>query len=104
VVMLSGACLATMCRTARLVPRTASKGDRAQEADEAEQHFVNHTDGFTMQYGNPANSAHINNRIQLIRKHFVKMSTGEDIASSAALKSVECPLSDAMWKRRGLSK
>ena len=77
---------------------------RERGANTSEQHFVNHTDGYTLQYGNPANSAQINNRIQLVRKHFVKMSTGQDISAGTALKSVECPTSDAMWKRRVLEK
>ncbi|KAI0017246.1 glycoside hydrolase superfamily [Xylariomycetidae sp. FL0641] len=53
--------------------------------------FVNHTDGFTMQYGNPENSAHTNSRIELIRKHFVNMSEGRNIGSNATLPAVPCP-------------
>jgi len=55
--------------------------------------FVNHTDGFTMQYGNPANSAYTNSRIQLVRQHFVKMSEGRNITANATLPLVPCPAS-----------
>lgn len=34
------------------------------------QHYVNHTDGFTMHYGHPLNSDYINHQINLIRQHF----------------------------------
>ncbi|ORY65935.1 glycoside hydrolase superfamily [Pseudomassariella vexata] len=53
--------------------------------------FVNHNDGLTMQYGNPANSAQVNSRIQLIRKHGTAMSVGTDIGANATLPSVPCP-------------
>ncbi|KAI0136507.1 glycoside hydrolase [Xylariales sp. AK1849] len=53
--------------------------------------FVNHTDGFTLQYGNPANSAYTNGRIQLIRKHFIAMSEGKEIPANASLPAVACP-------------
>lgn len=53
--------------------------------------FVNHSDGFTMQYNNPENSAYINSRIQLVREHFIKMSEGGDIGSNASLPAVPCP-------------
>ncbi|KAI1083203.1 glycoside hydrolase family 5 protein [Whalleya microplaca] len=53
--------------------------------------FVAHSDGFTLQYGNPANSAYIDSRIQLIRKHFIAMSQGRDIAASETLPVVPCP-------------
>lgn len=35
--------------------------------------FVNHTDGYTLQYGNPLNTAHNNTQISTIRQHFFKM-------------------------------
>ncbi|KAI5926799.1 glycoside hydrolase superfamily [Camillea tinctor] len=53
--------------------------------------FVEHNDGFTMQYGNPANTADTNRRIQLIRKHFVAMSQNRTIGSDEALPTVPCP-------------
>ncbi|KAH8193695.1 hypothetical protein TruAng_012138 [Truncatella angustata] len=53
--------------------------------------FVNHTDGFTLQYGNPANSNYTDSRIQLIRKHFIAMSKDEDIPANASLPAVPCP-------------
>lgn len=56
--------------------------------------FVNHSDGFTMQYNNPENSAYINSRLQLVRKHFVRMSKGFDVESNASLPAVPCPASE----------
>ncbi|KAI0879314.1 glycoside hydrolase superfamily [Hypoxylon argillaceum] len=53
--------------------------------------FVNHSDGFTLQYGNPSNSAYTNSRIQLIRKHFIAMSQGKIIGAQAPLPPVSCP-------------
>ncbi|KAK4191848.1 putative mannan endo-1,4-beta-mannosidase P [Podospora australis] len=49
--------------------------------------FVEHSDGFTMQYGNPAHAA----QIKLVRQHFVKMSKGLSIADDETLPSVPCP-------------
>ncbi|KAI8635191.1 glycoside hydrolase superfamily [Xylariaceae sp. FL1651] len=54
--------------------------------------FVNHDDGFTLQYGNPNNTAYTNSRIELIRKHFVAMSQGRNISPNEALPVVPCPL------------
>ncbi|KAK8089614.1 glycoside hydrolase, partial [Apiospora hydei] len=53
--------------------------------------FVDHSDGFTLQYNNPANSEYTNSRIQLIRKHFVAMSQGTEIPSNEDLPAVPCP-------------
>ncbi|KAI0593890.1 glycoside hydrolase superfamily [Biscogniauxia sp. FL1348] len=53
--------------------------------------FVDHNDGFTLQYGNPANTADTNNRIRLIRKHFVAMSQNVTISPDEALPTVLCP-------------
>lgn len=53
--------------------------------------FVNHSDGLTLQLGNPSNSAFINGRIQLIYQHFVKMSRGVVISANTTLPSVPCP-------------
>ena len=39
--------------------------------------YVNHTDGFTLQYGNPANTAQNNTQIETIRNHFFRMM-GQD--------------------------
>ncbi|RKU42830.1 hypothetical protein DL546_006463 [Coniochaeta pulveracea] len=55
--------------------------------------FVNHIDGFTLQYNNPANSAYTDSRIELIRQHLVKMSEGVSISADAALPAVTCPAS-----------
>lgn len=57
------------------------------------QTFVNHIDGFTLQYNNPANSAYTDSRIELIRQHLVKMSEGVSISADAALPAVTCPAS-----------
>ncbi|KAK8126367.1 (Trans)glycosidase [Apiospora kogelbergensis] len=53
--------------------------------------FVDHSDGFTLQYGNPANSEYTNHRIQLIRKHFLAMGQGTQIAPDDDLPVVPCP-------------
>ncbi|KAI1736917.1 glycoside hydrolase superfamily [Xylaria scruposa] len=53
--------------------------------------FVNHSDGFTLQYGNPSNTAYTNSRIQLIRKHFIAMSQGKTISAGEPLPPVPCP-------------
>ncbi|KAK6865885.1 glycoside hydrolase [Apiospora arundinis] len=53
--------------------------------------FVDHSDGFTLQYDNPANSEYTNSRIQLIRKHFLAMSQGVHIPSDEDLPAVPCP-------------
>ncbi|KAI0910607.1 glycoside hydrolase superfamily [Ustulina deusta] len=53
--------------------------------------FVNHGDGFTLQYGNPNNTAYTNSRIQLIRKHFIAMSQGKTIDPGEPLPAVPCP-------------
>lgn len=53
--------------------------------------FVNHSDGFTMQYNNPQNSAYITSRVQLIHQHFTKMSQGLNISANASLLAVPCP-------------
>ncbi|KAK2589948.1 hypothetical protein QQS21_012370 [Conoideocrella luteorostrata] len=52
--------------------------------------FVNHTDGFTLQYGNPLNTKQNNSQISIIRQHLWRMRSvevGED------LPSVQCPSS-----------
>ncbi|KAK9773514.1 hypothetical protein AB5N19_05282 [Seiridium cardinale] len=53
--------------------------------------FVNHTDGFTLQYGNPANSDYTNSRIRLIRRHFIAMSENRQIPANDSLPVVLCP-------------
>ncbi len=50
--------------------------------------FVNHTDGFALQYGNPANTAQVNSQISTIRQHFFKM---QGKAVGADLPAVACP-------------
>ena len=49
--------------------------------------FVNHTDGFTLQYGNPANTVQNNTQISTIRKHFFKM---QGLAVTDYLPAVPC--------------
>ncbi|KAK8139849.1 glycoside hydrolase family 5 protein [Apiospora sp. TS-2023a] len=53
--------------------------------------FVDHSDGFTLQYGNPSNSEYTNSRIKLIRKHFLAMSQGKRIPPDEDLPAVPCP-------------
>ncbi len=55
------------------------------------QAFVNHSDGFALQYNNPANSAFITSRIKLIRQHLVQMGQGASISADNALPAVACP-------------
>ncbi|KAJ0121610.1 endo-1-4-beta-mannosidase C [Diaporthe amygdali] len=55
--------------------------------------FVNHTDGFTLQYGNPEYSPYTDSRIQLIHQHSVKLSQGVNISANASLPVVPCPAS-----------
>ena len=50
--------------------------------------FVNHSDGFALQYGNPLNTAHNNTQISTIRQHFFKM---QHETVSSYLPAVPCP-------------
>jgi len=52
------------------------------------QQFVNHTDGFSLQYGNPANSAQNDTQIATIREHFFRM---QGLNVSCYLQAVVCP-------------
>ena len=51
------------------------------------QIYVNHTDGFTMQYGSPSNTAVVNAKISLVREHYFAM---QDISVDDYLPSVAC--------------
>ncbi|CAN8098789.1 unnamed protein product [Discula destructiva] len=55
--------------------------------------FVYHADGYTMHYNNPLDSAYVTSRVQLVRQHFTKMSSGQDIGANASLPAVPCPAS-----------
>ena len=55
------------------------------------QTFVDHADGLTLHYGNPANTPAIDSRIKLIRKHFIAMSQGLQISPNETLPVVPCP-------------
>jgi mannan endo-1,4-beta-mannosidase len=61
---------------------------------------VNHTDGFTLQYGNPANSDYTDSRIQLIHQHSVSLGQGQNISGDADLPVVACPASPDGGSRR----
>lgn len=50
--------------------------------------FVNHSDGFALQYGNPLNTAHNNSQISLVREHLFRMQ-GQEVG--AYLPAVACP-------------
>ena len=52
------------------------------------QIYVNHTDGFTMQYGNPSNTAVVNAKISLVREHYFAM---QGISVDDYLPLVACP-------------
>jgi mannan endo-1,4-beta-mannosidase len=74
--------------------RTSTQAlSRGAEADNTTiwQAFVNHTDGFTLQYGNPANSDYTQSRIQLIHQHSAKLGQGQNISADADLPAVPCP-------------
>ena len=51
--------------------------------------YVNHTDGFALQYGNPLNSATMNLRIAELRQHFLRINGNE--GARLALPKVGCP-------------
>ncbi|EPE07182.1 glycoside hydrolase [Ophiostoma piceae UAMH 11346] len=53
--------------------------------------YVDHVDGFTLQYGNPLNSADTNARIKLIRQHLMAAGQKKSITADAALPPVACP-------------
>lgn len=55
---------------------------------------MNHTDGFTVSYGNPENTPETDAGIRLIRQHLTLASTGEDVGPDAPLPEVECPAGD----------
>ena len=50
--------------------------------------FVNHSDGFTLQYGNPANTVKNNTQISVIREHFFRM---QGVEVGGYLPAVACP-------------
>ncbi|MCJ1370470.1 hypothetical protein MMC20_001683 [Loxospora ochrophaea] len=50
--------------------------------------FVNHSDGYTLQYGNPANTVQNNTQISLIREHFFRMMNQ---TVDSYLPAVACP-------------
>ncbi|KFY33265.1 hypothetical protein V494_07771 [Pseudogymnoascus sp. VKM F-4513 (FW-928)] len=50
--------------------------------------FVNHSDGFTLQYNNPENSAYIDGQISLVRQHYFRM---QGIEVDGYLPAVACP-------------
>ena len=73
---------------------------RNADRDTISQVFVNHTDGFTLQYGNPAYSDYTDSRIQLIHQHTVELSQGQNISADADLPVVPCPASPDGSSRR----
>ena len=50
--------------------------------------FVEHDDGFTLQYGNPANTQRNDTQISTIRQHFFRM---QNLTVSSYLPAVPCP-------------
>lgn len=52
------------------------------------KHFVNHTDGFTMQYGNPLNTVQNNAQIAKVRKHMFAL---QGVKVGNELPPVRCP-------------
>lgn len=50
--------------------------------------FVNHTDGFTLQYNNPLNTVQNDTQISTIRQHFFRM---QNETVSSYLPAVPCP-------------
>lgn len=56
--------------------------------------FVNHSDGFSLQYGNPLNSAKNNTQISFVRQHLFRMK-GEEVGEY--LPAVACPGPEAEY-------
>jgi mannan endo-1,4-beta-mannosidase len=52
------------------------------------QSYVNHNDGFSLQYGDPSNTAAINTQISTIRKYYFAM---QNITVDSYLPAVPCP-------------
>lgn len=50
--------------------------------------YVNHNDGFTLQYNNPANPTNVTEQISKIRQHLFKMK-GQTV--DATLPIAPCP-------------
>jgi len=50
--------------------------------------FVNHSDGYSLQYGNPLNTAKNNTQISTIREHYFAM---QNITVDSYLPAVACP-------------
>ncbi|KAL9112382.1 MAG: hypothetical protein Q9227_003224 [Pyrenula ochraceoflavens] len=50
--------------------------------------YVNHSDGFALQYGNPANSAMNNSQIAMVRRHLFRM---QGVQVGDYLPAVPCP-------------
>jgi len=50
--------------------------------------FVNHSDGFSLQYGNPLNTPYNNSRISLVREHLFAM---QNVSVDDYLPAVACP-------------
>lgn len=53
-----------------------------------EQTYINHTDGYSLMYGNPDNSAKIDAQISTIRQHYFAM---QNITVDSYLPAVACP-------------
>ena len=49
---------------------------------------MNHSDGFTMQYGNPANSDYTDGQISQVRQHFFRV---QGVEVDDYLPAVACP-------------
>ena len=50
--------------------------------------YVNHSDGFALQYGNPANTRRNDSDIEVIRRHLFRMR-GEEVG--LGLPKTPCP-------------
>jgi len=50
--------------------------------------YVNHSDGYTLQYGNPRNTVQNNTQISTIREHFFRM---QGVNVTSYLPAVACP-------------
>lgn len=60
--------------------------------------YVNHSDGFTLQYRNPANTAQNNTQIETIRNHFFKMMGQSPGPVALPLAACPGPLADLMYQ------
>ncbi|GAB7348502.1 hypothetical protein MBLNU459_g6905t1 [Dothideomycetes sp. NU459] len=60
--------------------------------------FVNHSDGFALQYGSPANSPRNNSQIETVRNHFFRMMGQSPGPVALPLAPCPGPLADLLYR------